>query len=375
MRLHLISALLATLLGVNSARAHKASDSYLTIRLDERPIQLCWDLALRDLEAAVGLDVDDDGQITWGELKSRQDAITTYALSHLQIISERSKVELDVAEFLVDYHSDGAYVVLVLKLRQANVRSRLQLHYSALFDIDRQHRAILHIESDGRTETAVLGPDQRSYQIDGQPQTGKNFRSFIREGVWHIWTGFDHLLFLAVLLLPTLLQGGHFCGRPDDPANRTVSNILKTVTAFTFAHSLTLALAVFQVVSIPARFIEAAIAGSVVIAAANNLVPLLRARGWVLAGSFGLIHGFGFANVLGDLSLPRHSLAVGLFGFNLGVELGQLAVVGILLPVIFLGRRSLPVRRVTLVFGSGSIALVAAIWMAERIFDARLLPF
>ncbi len=120
---------------------------------------------------------------------------------------------------------------------------------------------------------------------------------------------------------------------------------------------------------------EPVIAGSVALAALNNLVPCFRERSWLVAFGFGLIHGFGFASVLADLQLPRPALAGGLLGFNVGVELGQLTLVAALLPLAFLARHTWFYRRVALQLGSGIIAVLALGWVVERATDTQWMPF
>ena len=151
-------------------------------------------------------------------------------------------------------------------------------------------------------------------------------------------------------------------------------DVLRIVTAFTVAHSITLSLAVLGLVTLPSRLVESAIAASVVAAALNNIWPLVRGRRWMVAFLFGLVHGFGFASVLADLGLPQGALAVALLGFNVGVELGQLAIVAVFLPLAYALRRSWFYRRAVLVGGSLLIALLAAVWLVERVFELKLLP-
>ena len=139
------------------------------------------------------------------------------------------------------------------------------------------------------------------------------------------------------------------------------------------AHSITLSLAALHVISLPSRLVESAIAASVVVAALNNLKPLVQGRRWVVAFGFGLVHGFGFATVLAELGLPSDALVLALVGFNLGVELGQLAIVLLFLPLAYSLRRSQLYRRTLMVGGSVLIALVAAVWFVERAFDLSLL--
>jgi hypothetical protein len=128
-------------------------------------------------------------------------------------------------------------------------------------------------------------------------------------------------------------------------------------------------------VSLPSRLVESIIAASVALAAVNNLWPMFRSKGWMVAFGFGLIHGFGFANVLGDLGLARVSLAVPLIGFNVGVELGQLGIVAVFLPLAYALRRSWFYQTVTFKFGSVVVILIATAWMAERMFELKLMPF
>jgi hypothetical protein len=149
-------------------------------------------------------------------------------------------------------------------------------------------------------------------------------------------------------------------------------DVAKVVTAFTIAHSITLTLAALGLVSPNARWIESGIALSVVLAALNNVFPLVRHGRWVAAFGFGLIHGCGFASALKDLGLPTGSLAISLFGFNVGVELGQLAIVAVFLPVAFALRGTWTYRRGVLAGGSMAIAAIASIWLIERAFNLAL---
>jgi hypothetical protein len=128
------------------------------------------------------------------------------------------------------------------------------------------------------------------------------------------------------------------------------------------------------VVVLPSRWVESAIAASVVLASLNNVWPVVCGRRWVLAFAFGLIHGFGFASVLADLGLPQDSLLLALVAFNVGVELGQLAIVAAFLPVAYALRDTRLYRRAVLVFGSLMVATVAAAWLAERALDVVVLP-
>jgi hypothetical protein len=166
-----------------------------------------------------------------------------------------------------------------------------------------------------------------------------------------------------------------FAGGQWLPATRfrdTFWDVFKVATSFTVAHSITLSLAALSVIALPSRLVESTIALSVVLAALNNIWPLVHGRRWTVAFGFGLIHGFGFASVLADLGLPRDVLLLALVGFNVGVELGQLAIIAAFLPVAYAMRGSWAYRRLVFVGGSATIALIAAVWMVERMFDLKL---
>ena len=377
----LLQALAAALaLAAATAHAHKPSDSYLTIELQGTQITGQWDIALRDLDFALGLDADGDGNITWGELRSRHDEIAAYAGARLALRGDGQPCTLQVGAQQVDTHTDGAYSVLPLRVAcTAATPAALEVGYTLFADLDPQHRGLLKLTTPTGTRTAVLGPqaNPQSFALGaaGAGSTWAQFVTFVREGVWHIWIGFDHILFLLALLLPAV---GVWRARRWQPVDRLAPagwDVLRIVTAFTVAHSVTLSLATLGWVSLPSRLVESAIAASVVLAALNNVWPLFQGRRWLVAFVFGLIHGFGFATVLADLGLPQDALVLALVGFNIGVELGQLAIVAVFLPLAFWLRRTPFYGRGVRVGGSLLIALLAAVWLAERAFDLELMPF
>lgn len=355
------------------AGAHKASDSYLYLQVQGGSVEMQWDIALRDLEHAIGLDGDDDGVITWQELRARHGMIAAYALSHLEILADESPCTTGVVEHLVDRHSDGAYAVLRMKLDCPPGFRSIGLHYGLLFDLDPLHRGLLRLEYDGQTRTAVLSPDQPGYRADFKPRSNwREFLQFGREGVWHIWTGYDHVLFLLSVLFPAVLWREGRRWRPVAEFPHACWETFKIVTAFTIAHSITLTLATLGIVSVSSRVVESAIAASVILAALNNLHPVLHARLWWVVFAFGIVHGLGFASVLLDLGLADGNLLIDLFGFNLGVETGQLVIVGLFLPLAFAVRRSPLYEHLVLRLGSLLIVGIASVWFVERSFNLEL---
>jgi hypothetical protein len=364
-----VSALLAALLLPAAGSAHQPSDAYLSLAVEGSRVDGRLDIALRDLEHAIGVDGDGDGAITWGELRARHDAIAAYALARLELGAGDAPCPARPVEQLVDRHGGGGYTVLRFVAECPAPVGELVLRYRLLFDLDPLHRGLIQVDHRGATHTAVLAPEQPDLVVGlAAPGALGQLASFAGEGVWHIWQGLDHVLFVLLLLLPAVL-----CRRPGrwQPAaslGEALVEIARLVTAFTVAHSLTLGLAASGVVALPARLVESAIAASLVVAALNNLWPLVTRRLWLVAFGFGLVHGFGFAGVLSDLGLPREALLPALLGFNLGVEAGQLAIVLAMLPVAFWLRQSWLYERVALQLGSLAIGAVASLWLLERAF-------
>ena len=273
---------------------------------------------------------------------------------------------------MIDQHTDGAYTVLRFRATCAANVTVLGVGYRLFADLDPQHKGLVKLEHEGVTSTAIFSPEAARQDLSLRV-AGKlaQFADYVKHGVWHIWIGFDHILFLLSLLLPAVLAPG--ATKQDQSLRAAFIDVLKVVTAFTLAHSLTLTLASLQVLSLPSRWVESAIAASVVLAAVNNIVPLFRGRRPLAAFAFGLIHGFGFAGVLADLGLPQGALVLSLAGFNAGVELGQLAIVAAFLPLAYLTRRTWFYRQL-MSTGSVAIALIAAVWLFERAFDMKVLP-
>jgi hypothetical protein len=362
-------------LWAGQAHAHKPSDSYLTLSLQDARVTGQWDIALRDLDYAIGLDADGNGEITWREVKARHQEIAAYAMARLAIAADGAACPTTVTQHLIDNHSDGAYAVLRFAAACPSVPEELQVTYRLFSDIDPQHKGLLRLQAGGETRTAIFSPSaaQQTFRL-AQPSLRRQFFDYVATGVDHIWSGYDHILFLLSLLLPAVVVHRGRNWEPSEGFRPAFADVLKTVTAFTVAHSLTLSLATLQLVTLPARISESAIALSVVLAALNNLFPIVRGTRWIVAFCFGLVHGFGFASVLTDLGLPKGVLAVALVGFNLGVEVGQIAIVAAFLPLAYLLRRTWLYRRVVLTGGSGAIAAVAALWFVERAFDLGFLP-
>lgn len=372
----LAHALLAMVLGfwAGSVQAHKPSDSYLALVQPDHGATLegQWDIALRDLQHAVGLDANGDGTITWGELKARQPALTQYALSRLTLEAiargDRERCPLRPGGLLFDEHVDGGYAVLRFTAQCPFRPAQLSVHYALLFDLDPNHRGLLDVSAARTSQAFVLADASRTATLNlGAPDRLAQFRAFLDEGIWHIWKGYDHILFLLTLLLPAVVLYRNGRWQSGASLRDSLLDVFKVVTAFTVAHSLTLTLAVNQLLTLPSRWVESGIALTVLLGALNNIFPVVRKRRWAVAFSFGLIHGLGFASVLTDLGLRGWNLALALVGFNAGVEAGQLAIVLAFVPLAYALRGTRFYRHAFMPAGAVGISCVALYWLAVRV--------
>ena len=362
-----IGALVAALvLSAATAHAHRASDAFLTVAIDGSQLRGHWEIALRDLAAVVDVDPDRNGEITWGELRGARSEIAAGVARALAIRADGRACSLRATDLQVSDRVDGRFAWIGLSGACPSPPGELSLHYRLLFDLDPTHRGILVLTSGAVAQSAVFAPERALVRLRvGERSPWRQFRDYLAEGVHHIWIGADHILFLLCLLLPCVLAGpAHARGRTRLPP--VLLDVLAVVTAFTVAHSITLALAATGVVRLPTAWTESVIALSVVFAALCNLrrvVPRVRAR---VAFGFGLVHGFGFASVLGELGLPSGSRLLSLAAFNAGVEVGQLAIVALVFPLAYALRDSAFYRRAVVGGGSLAIAGVASWWVVER---------
>lgn len=369
---HIYALLLMVPLALTAlpASAHKNSDSYLRIDATAAPLQLQWSIAIRDIDFALSLDDDRNGKVTWGELTGHQSEIYDWALNHLSLQRDGGDCTFTAGELLVDKLSDGQYAVLRFPADCAT-SGDYTLNYQLLFKQDPNHRGLLNMLLPDGARQSVLSPSEptASIMLSGSNHLSTAWR-FFREGVWHIWIGFDHLLFLFTLLIPAVLVYRSNRWHSAEEPRYALKSIAAIVTAFTVAHSLTLTAAALGWASLPSRWVESAIAASIVLAALNNIWPLLQRKLWLLAFALGLIHGFGFAGVLADLGLKSSNLIIPLLTFNLGVEIGQLAIVFLLMPLAWKMRNTAFYQRGIVIGGSTLAAAMGLYWCVTRLLQS-----
>ena len=366
------------LLCPQGVQAHSSSNSFLTLSTAGNSLNLRADVHWRDVDLIFDLDANRDGQVTWAETQARSAELQLWLAQGLGLTASGQACKLGTADLQASERADGTYLSALWAVQCPGLSSAadaanasLGLRYGLMFDRDSLHRGLLKVDLAGVQSSVLLSPDRPEAQVslaDSRPW--KVFGRYILEGVWHIWIGIDHIVFLLSLLLLAPLQATrqrvtHWPAAPQ--ARPVVMDVLAVVTAFTVAHSITLGLTITDVLTPPADWVEPAIALSVVLAALNNLLGFSALKRWRLAFVFGLVHGFGFASVLLDLGLPASALLAAWGGFNLGGELGQLAIVGAFLPLAWSLRRTWFYRWVLVFGGSSAIVVLGLFWTFERL--------
>lgn len=349
--LHIAMALLILLAASPTASAHKPSDAFVWLDFDDTNDSLIvrWDITLQDVVQEIGFDHDGDDQVRWREILAQETALYEMMAANLEFGAD---CRLRNQPLKMTEHAGEKYLVLQQAGRCASAPA---LTYTFLFEKDAAHRAFLHSNTNGTVSQTVLSPDQQSFAMTS---SSSGFFAFLKSGVEHIWGGYDHLAFLLLLALPLLARNVRI--------RELWAPLLLIVTAFTVAHSITLSLTALGFVRPPSQWVEPAIAASVVLAALLNLVPRLSRYAAVLAFGFGLIHGFGFAGALAEMTPNGVVPLAALAGFNLGVESGQLIIVAGLV-IVSAGWRRRPLFRHWIApAASIAMAAIATGWLWQR---------
>ncbi len=356
------------------ASAREAHESYLTLKVDRTSLTGEWKIPLRDLDSALQLDANRDGEIAWPEIEHRREDIERYLHSHVRIRTDGVDAGLSFNKLVYGAQEGEPFILSQLAAEAPGEINRLDLDYSLLFEPHPDQRCVLKIVWSGQglhngKHEVVISPQSGALAFTRASASSTGFLQFLQSGVWHIWTGYDHVLFLLVLLIPAVFQRTS-TGREAVPDfGGAFGRVVVIVSAFTVAHSITLTCASMHWISLPSRLVESAIAASVFIAALLNFLPTTAGvRGAWLAFGFGLLHGFGFAGVLSEVDAEGAPLWRTLLAFNLGVEAGQLAIVAAFLPIAYFLRNT-RFYRTGVVYGGSSVAgLCALFWFWRRAF-------
>ncbi len=346
-----------------------ASTAYMQLHVqDDGRITGQTRVSVDELTQALDLDADADDAVTWPELQPLRAGIEAYLVAPCSIVVDGLAVVPRLSDLVYGVQGQAAQVAATLKLDAGAPVDRIEIDCSLSgLDLQQHPRSIAVSWPDRSHREAILDVDHPRVQLDRTDARRSGFLDYLVSGVWHIWIGYDHILFLIALLIPSVLQRRGNGRVPASTIGVTLWDVALIVTAFTLTHSITLSLAMLGWVELPPRLVEAAIALSVAVAALNNLLATTAgARGVWIALLFGLLHGFGFANVFDQIDAEGRFWTA-LIGFNVGVEAGQIAIVAVFVPVAF-WLRATRFYRVGIVYGgSMSVAALASVWMVQRV--------
>lgn len=349
------------------AHAHAQSTSFLIVDAgEEGPVPVRWDLSVHELIWSVFIDADYDGLATWREIQDARVAIDNAVLGQITVARGGASCGLRVDDLALATRAEQNFLSVAL-IADCPRTGLLNIGGPLFMTGDASQRVLLSAHRGGETLAGVLSATEPQWTEPARASAWASFVRFIGEGVWHVLIGYDHIAFVLLLLLPSVMRpvGGRWEGASGfAPVTRDIVTI---VTAFTIAHSTTLALAVTGTVVLPMQPIEVAIAASIAAAGLLNLLPHLSGWRLPLAFGFGFVHGFGFANALGEIDASGTTLLPLLAGFNIGVELAQLGIVALVLPVIYSMRASRWYSGGVLPVGSCALGAAGLVWLVQRL--------
>jgi hypothetical protein len=364
----LLLCLVATFGAPRPAFAHAASTSFLIVQLPagDSPVEVRWDLSLHDLAWSVFIDADFDGNVTWQEVLNARPALAAAVLEQVSLQRGEAPCALTVKDFALASRSEQNF--LSVAMRAECPQRGLPAVGGALFmSGDASQRVLLSAVRGDEQLTGVISAAAPTWSEPARASSWRSFARFIGEGMWHVLIGYDHIAFVLLLLLPAVMRPVNGQWQGTTGLSQVARDMVTIITAFTIAHSTTLALAVTGAVTVPTQPIEVAIAASIAVAGGLNLLPRLSRLRLPLAFGFGLVHGFGFANALSEIDAAGSAMFPLLAGFNVGVELAQLGIVALVLPLIYSMRTTRWYANAVLPLGSCALGMAGFVWLLQRV--------
>lgn len=363
--------------------SHNPNQSYIFIRIHEADgIHGRFEINTREVNKIFGTDFDDSA--TLEDIKPYIEDIKAYMLKHSKFTSVKGQHKVIFGDVGLFQFNLGDFVQLYFQLENTRkMPNELTVTYNPVFEIDDTHRGYLVTEYNWR---AGVINEESNITLDFTPGNDTDTMdmtkssvwpgiiAMVKQGIWHIWIGIDHILFLLALILPAVVRRRNnsiYGWEPVLKFKTAFIYIVKVITFFTIAHTITLTLATLKLVNLPSQIVESIIAFSIGLAAFHNVKPIFKMKDWMIAFIFGLFHGFGFASVLGDLGLTGEFLTLSLLGFNVGVEIGQLVIIAAIFPLLYLIRKNNFYPRF-LVIVSIALILISLYWFIERAFNINL---
>lgn len=361
------------------ALAHAKQENYVWLNIDTDAIVGRVELNYNDVRDKLNLDLDELGATRLEGLQMSRDTLEEFVRANYSISDSEGEIEYFFDEPTL-FEEGNDYLQFPYRTNRLPVGTELTIRNSIWLvppysEQDRFHRSMIVAEynqvsdqSFGKSNVAIVFTPNRLVQTIDLENPGQvlNWKDFVWQGILHIGIGLDHILFIAMLLLSVVMSKRNDRWIPVDNFRAALWNTLKIVTIFTVAHSITLTLAALDLVNVPSALVETIIALSIIAMALNNIFPLFSGHSWILVFVFGLFHGLGFASVMGDLQFRVQFLERILIMFNIGVEIGQLLLVLILLPILFFLRNKSLYRPVLLTGLSVLAIIISGWWVYER---------
>ena len=353
-----------------SASGHSRTTSFGTVAFHSNHVSWRIRVVATDLLAPMGIRETTPRELVAAALKPKLPNARAYVAAKLAVLRGARSCEGGTAHARWEEPAATPPVVeFAYEFSCSSGSGPFRLQYHLFFDLDPLHSGFVQLTRQGVSiGHDVFRNDNREHIVMMADSAWRQARRFWLLGVEHIFTGYDHLAFLAgLLLLAAVVRQRQ--GWQAASTQQAFVTTTKLVTAFTMAHSFTLVLAALRPQVVPTAWVEPAIALSVILVGVENLLPRMPKRRWLLAMGFGLVHGFGFSSVLREVGLPQHGFISAVLAFNIGVECGQLAVVALVLPTLVWLARHRPRLYTRVLLQAGSVALILAglFWLIERL--------
>lgn len=348
--------------------AHSPDTSYCRIQIGQHEVEFKFTYDLQTLQRIVQIDANGDDKISRAEMEAAAPSIKSFLRQHIYLDLNQREAEFaeadppswpeDAGGAISRSEYNQRLITFTFRNPVLSAPEDVTITFDFFERLGAAHTVLGAFVWNGHEDEVIFTRFEPDYLYDTgycAPLTDQ-MTQYFKLGVKHIFLGYDHIAFLIALLFV-----------------RRFVDLLKIITAFTLAHTLTLALAVLQIVKLQPQLVEIGIAATIMYVAAENFWVRDTAHRWMLTFGFGLVHGFGFANVLRELGLPSSGLARSLVSFNLGVEAGQIVIVSALWPLLWwINRQTWSPR-----FRAGAsltIFLLGAAWFSERVFGVKYLP-
>jgi hypothetical protein len=374
-----------------SVKSHELNHTYVFLSIYEEKIEGRFEFTIADINRELGSNLNEE--LVEKEVFPLIPKIQNFLLSKVLFGSEEKNYTLKFTETdFLPLEEEADNIVLHFTLEGiTEIPDNLDITYNLFFDNNSISKGMLVIQHNwkagiianhvGIAEVFTKGDTSKTISLK-DASIWKGFFAMVKLGVWHIWIGLDHILFLLALILPSAVRRRKetSLGIEEKQINKWIPvakfkpaflYIIGIVTSFTIAHTITLSVAAIGIINLPSRYVESIIALSIAVAAFHNIRPLFSTKEWIIAFVFGLFHGFGFASVLGDKGLSGEFISYSLIGFNLGVEIGQAFIVLAIFPILFFIRKSKIYPKI-LYYGSILLIIISLHWVIERLFEFNI---